>query len=1448
MYEKFSKVFGMVKADAALKESFNDSFVEKLTISKSTKILRADVVSKTLIPTECKYKIEQAIKDTVGVADKVEINLHYDLADNSAESIFNFMWTDVVSYLSADSPVCGCVLEDCTKVFNDNAVVINVGHNAAYYMYKKGIDNYLIHRIKDQFGIDVNVTFKNKKTTEEDKKVYEDKKESFEKQLISAILSEQVMKETAKENALTDAAQENISKGIIIGKGFTGEPIKIAESKLEGEKVIIEGDIFNLEEKETKSGKYIVTFDITDGSDSTTVKFFTEKKPYDCDGGIKSALKGAYVKVKGDVQADKYNNNELLIMTRDIEKAERPPERMDNSEEKRVELHLHTTMSAMDAVTDVKEYIKRAIKWGHKAIAVTDHGVVQAYPFAMDAADGKDIKVIYGVEGYLIDDLGEVVTYNRGQSFDDEYVVFDIETTGLNKELCKIIEIGAVKIKNREIIDRYSVFIDPEEKLTDEIVNLTHITDDMLIGQRTIKEVLPEFLEFCGNAVLVAHNASFDTGFVRIKAAELGLGDVKNTILDTLELSRTLLKDLKKHKLDVVAKHLGISLEGHHRAVNDAEATAGIFLKLLEMLEENDVHDVDKINVFASRTVNYNKLKSHHVIILVKNLVGLRNLYELVSMSNLTYYFKQPRIPKSKLTEKREGLIVGSACEAGELYRALLDMKSKDYIDNIVNFYDFLEIQPVGNNMFMIDSQRYPAVNSVEDIKSFNKKIVALGEEHNKPVVATGDVHFINPEDSVYRKIIMYAKGFDDAERQPPLYFRTTDEMLKEFQYLGEEKAHEVVIENTNMIADMIEKIKPVPDGTFPPNIEGAEEQIKQIAMDKAHSIYGDPLPKIVQDRLDKELYSIIKNGFSVMYIIAQKLVWKSNDDGYLVGSRGSVGSSFVANMTGITEVNSLPPHYICPNCKYSDFESEEVKKVFMVGGSGVDMPDKACPKCGTMMRKDGHDIPFETFLGFDGDKEPDIDLNFSGEYQQQAHAYTEVLFGKGHVFKAGTIGTLADKTAYGYVKRYMDDHHLVLHNAEINRLVRGCTGVKRTTGQHPGGLMIVPKDRDIHEFCPIQHPADDVNSTIITTHFDYHSISGRILKLDLLGHDDPTFIRMLYDITGKNPQNVPLDDKATMSLFQSPAALGLKPEDINCPTGTLGIPEFGTKFVRNMLIDTKPETFSDLLRISGLSHGTDVWVGNAKELIENGTITLKETISTRDSIMSYLITKGLDNKKSFKIMEKVRKGKGLADDDIEYMKEHDVPQWYIDSCLKIKYMFPKAHAAAYVMNAFRIAYFKVNYPEAYYAAYFTIRASDDFNYAIMCKGADVAKAALKEIAAKGNTATTKEQNSATVLELVIEFYARGFSFVPIDLYKSDSRKFIVTPEGNLLPPLNALQGLGLSVAQSIVEGRKDGEFRTIEEFKSRTSAGASIVELLKENGVLRGIPESDQISLFDFQ
>ena len=1445
MHEKFLNVFGKVNSKDNIKAYFSDAYVEKLSVSKSTKILQADVSSKSLIPNRYKALMEKDIFDAVSVAQQVKLNIRYDIEDKSPKNVFDFIWKDAVSVLSEESPVCGCVFDDCEIEEDDGKIVIYTGHNSAFYLYKKGVDKYLTDRIRDEFGVNVTVAFKNKKATEEEQQDYKKKHENYERQLIESIMTEKATAETAKETAKAEEVKAGIENGIIMGKDpIKDEPIKIKNTRTEGEKVVIQGEIFNIEEREIKGDRYIVSFDITDGSDSTTVKFFTDRSAYDCDGGIKSALKGAYVKVKGEVQYDKYAK-EIVIMSRNIVKADRPPARMDTSEEKRVELHLHTTMSTMDAVTGMKEYVKRAAKWGHKAIAVTDHGVVQAYPEAMDAAEANNIKVIYGVEAYLIDDLGEVVTNPKGQSFDDEYVVFDIETTGLNKEKCKIIEIGAVKIRNREIVDRYSTFIDPGEKLSDEIVDLTNITDDMLEGQRPIETVLPEFLDFVGDDVLVAHNASFDTGFVRIKAEELGIEYRKNTILDTLELSRTLLKELKKHKLDVVAKHLGVSLEGHHRAVNDAEATAEIFLKLVDMLEENGVKNVDDINIYSSRTVNYSKLKSYHTIILVKNLKGLRNLYELISMSHLEFYHKQPRIPKTRLMQHRDGLIVGSACEAGELYRALLDMKPKEQIENIVGFYDYLEIQPVGNNMFMIDSDRVPAVNSVEDIKNFNRKIVQLGEEYNKPVVATCDCHFIDPEDSVYRKILMYAKGFEDAENQPPLYFRTTEEMLREFYYLGEEKAREIVITNTNLIADEIENIKPVPDGTFPPKIEGAEEQIQQIAMDKAHSIYGDPLPPIVEQRLDKELKSIIKNGFSVMYIIAQKLVWKSNDDGYLVGSRGSVGSSFVANMTGITEVNALPPHYVCPNCKYSDFESEEVHKVFMQGGSGVDMPDKACPKCGTMMKKDGHDIPFETFLGFDGDKEPDIDLNFSGEYQQRAHAYTEELFGKGHVFKAGTIGTLADKTAFGYVKRYVEDHGLNLHRAEMDRLVQGCTGVKRTTGQHPGGLMIVPKDKDIYEFCPIQHPADDVNSTIITTHFDYHSISGRILKLDLLGHDDPTFIRMLYDITGFNPQLVPLDDKQTMSLFQSPEALGLKPEQINCPTGTLGVPEFGTRFVRNMLIETKPETFSDLLRISGLSHGTNVWVGNARELIADGVITLKETISTRDSIMSYLITKGLENKKAFKIMEKVRKGKGLADEDIEYMKEHDVPQWYIDSCLKIKYMFPKAHAAAYVMMAYRIAYFKINYPEAYYATYFTVRAAEDFDYSSMCRGEEVAKAALREIEDKGNDATAKELNKATVLELVIEFYERGFKFLPIDIYKSDARKFAVSADG-LIPPLNSLQGLGLNVAQSIVDGRKDGEFKTIEEFKSRTAAGSSIVELLKENGVLKGIPESDQMSLFD--
>ena len=1218
--------------------------------------------------------------------------------------------------------------------------------------------------------------------------------------------------------------------------------MKIVDTKIPGESVIVEGNIFNIEPREIKGEKYIVSFDITDKSDSTTVKFFVKRSVFDNE--LKDKIKkDAYLRVQGEVQFDKYAK-EINIMAKAIMTAQAPPPRMDTAEEKRVELHLHTQMSSMDGVTPVKTYIKRAIEWGHKAIAITDHGVVQAFPDAMNAADKSDLKVIYGVEAYLIDDLGNAVFSPRGQNLDDTYVVFDIETTGLSKEKEMITEIGAVKVADGKIIDRFSTFVNPQRPISAEITKLTGITDDMVKDAPTIENVLPEFLKFCEDTVLVAHNASFDTGFIRIAAERAGLGELHHTIVDTLELARALLPELNKHKLDIVCEYLGVTLNGHHRAVNDAEATAEVFIKFLDMLAEKKIFTLDEINVLASRTVNYKKLRAYHAIILVKNYTGLRNLYELVSMAHIDYFFRRPRIPKSKFMQMREGLILGSACEAGELYRALLDGEPKQRIEELVHFYDYLEIQPLGNNKFMIDSPRVENIHSMEDIKNMNRKIVELGETYGKPVVATCDVHFIDPDDAAYRKIIMAAEGFPDADNQPPLYFRTTDEMLAEFDYLGEEKAREVVITNTNLIADQIEKIKPIPDETFPPKIEGADEQLRQICMDKAHSIYGDPLPPLVQERLETELNSIISNGYAVLYIIAQKLVWKSVADGYLVGSRGSVGSSFAANMAGITEVNSLPPHYVCPNCKYSDFDSDLVKSYAMEEASGCDMPDMNCPKCGTLMHKDGHDIPFQTFLGFEGDKEPDIDLNFSGEYQQTAHAYTEELFGVGHVFKAGTIGTLADKTAYGFVKKYFDEREITAHNAEITRLMNGCTGVKRTTGQHPGGLMVVPSDHNIYEFCPIQRPANDVNSTVTTTHFDYHSISGRLLKLDLLGHDDPTVIRMLYDLTGVNPQTVPLGDPATMSLFESPEALGVTAEDIGCETGTLGIPEFGTKFVRGMLLDTKPKTFADLLRISGLSHGTDVWLGNAQTLIENGTITLKETISTRDSIMIYLINKGVDKKKSFKIMEKVRKGKGLTDEDIADMKAADVPDWYIESCQKIKYMFPKAHAAAYVMMAFRIAYFKINYPEAYYATYFTVRACDDFDYSCMCKGMDVAKAAMREIHAKGMEATAKDKAKMTVLELIVEFYARGFKFLPIDLYKSDSRKFIVTEEG-LIPPFNSLQGLGTNAAQSIVDGRAAGEFHTIEELKERTSLGRSLIDLLKENGVLNGIPETNQLSLF---
>lgn len=1440
--KKFPLVFDKVSLSAPLQEVFRETTVLSLTIHRKEREIVTEIAADEVIPPLYWEKLRKEMMQQLPGVKEVHIFPKYQLMDKEPKAVLADFWDTIRSHVAAQSKVCSGVISDAEWDYQDGKMQIFVKHNMAYYLSQKKLDDAVAKLVQEETGLAMSVQFKNIQSSEEDRARMEQEQRTKTEELLQQIASATQAAEQVKVSAEVGAVSEAVSRGILFGKEFTGTPVKIVDTKIPGESVIVEGNIFNIEPREIKGEKYIVSFDITDKSDSTTVKFFVKRSVFDNE--LKDKIKkDAYLRVQGEVQFDKYAK-EINIMAKAIMTAQAPPPRMDTAEEKRVELHLHTQMSSMDGVTPVKTYIKRAIEWGHKAIAITDHGVVQAFPDAMNAADKSDLKVIYGVEAYLIDDLGNAVFSPRGQNLDDTYVVFDIETTGLSKEKEMITEIGAVKVADGKIIDRFSTFVNPQRPISAEITKLTGITDDMVKDAPTIENVLPEFLKFCEDTVLVAHNASFDTGFIRIAAERAGLGELHHTIVDTLELARALLPELNKHKLDIVCEHLGVTLNGHHRAVNDAEATAEVFIKFLDMLAEKKIFTLDEINVLASRTVNYKKLRAYHAIILVKNYTGLRNLYELVSMAHIDYFFRRPRIPKSKFMQMREGLILGSACEAGELYRALLDGEPKQRIEELVHFYDYLEIQPLGNNKFMIDSPRVENIHSMEDIKNMNRKIVELGETYGKPVVATCDVHFIDPDDAAYRKIIMAAEGFPDADNQLPLYFRTTDEMLAEFDYLGEEKAREVVITNTNLIADQIEKIKPIPDETFPPKIEGADEQLRQICMDKAHSIYGDPLPPLVQERLETELNSIISNGYAVLYIIAQKLVWKSVADGYLVGSRGSVGSSFAANMAGITEVNSLPPHYVCPNCKYSDFDSDLVKSYAMEEASGCDMPDMNCPKCGTLMHKDGHDIPFQTFLGFEGDKEPDIDLNFSGEYQQTAHAYTEELFGVGHVFKAGTIGTLADKTAYGFVKKYFDEREITAHNAEITRLMNGCTGVKRTTGQHPGGLMVVPSDHNIYEFCPIQRPANDVNSTVTTTHFDYHSISGRLLKLDLLGHDDPTVIRMLYDLTGVNPQTVPLGDPATMSLFESPAALGVTAEDIGCETGTLGIPEFGTKFVRGMLLDTKPKTFADLLRISGLSHGTDVWLGNAQTLIENGTITLKETISTRDSIMIYLINKGVDKKKSFKIMEKVRKGKGLTDEDIADMKAANVPDWYIESCQKIKYMFPKAHAAAYVMMAFRIAYFKINYPEAYYATYFTVRACDDFDYSCMCKGMDVAKAAMREIHAKGMEATAKDKAKMTVLELIVEFYARGFKFLPIDLYKSDSRKFIVTEEG-LIPPFNSLQGLGTNAAQSIVDGRAAGEFHTIEELKERTSLGRSLIDLLKENGVLNGIPETNQLSLF---
>ena len=1493
-YKDFFDVFPDLKLKKNIKELFRMVKVRKVTRNRQGSSFRIYIYSNRLIPKWMIYEVEHAIENqilnvdengtrytdqefTAHLMEEYELSKQYD-----AKQLFHVYKESLELEIHQYSRIMYGMFKSAKAEFQEeDHLVLSIGNALATDEKAKELRELLekifFERCHIPLTVDCKLTPMDLDAFEEENKI---KIHNEIKQITKALPKRKEKKEVAAETkeAASEPAKKPENKGwegkakdgkktfvprplrrsedpdIFYGKDVDGEEIEIKSIVSEMGEVVIKGKIFQVDSRAIRNEKTILMFAVTDFTDSIKVKMFVRNDQLP---EIEPQItKGKFVKIKGITMVDKFDGEVTISSVTGIKNiGDFTSKRIDAAVKKRVELHCHTKMSDMDGVSYAKDIIKRAIDWGHKAIAITDHGCVQGFTDAFHAiqkfegdykkkGEKLDFKIIYGLEAYLVDDIKDVVTNAKGQSLQESYVVFDIETTGFSPLSNKIIEIGAVKVENGEIVDRFETFVNPKVPIPFRIEQLTSINDSMVIDAPTIEEVLPKFLDFAKGSIFIAHNADFDMGFIKKNAEDMGL-DEEFTYGDTVGMARYLLPTISKYTLDHVAKTVGVSLEHHHRAVDDAECTALIFKKFIEMFAERDITNLDQINEQTKASPQMvKKMPTYHAIILATTDIGRINLYRLVSHSHIDYYARRPRIPKSDFIKYRDGLLLGSACEAGELYRALLDGKSEKQIARIVNFYDYLEIQPLGNNKFMVESDKY-SIESMEDIKNLNRKIVALGKQFHKPVVATCDVHFLDPEDEVYRRIIMAGKGFSDADDQGPLYLRTTEEMLKEFEYLGSDTAYEIVVENTSKIADMCEKIEPVRPDKCPPVIPNSDETLRKICYDHAHKMYGPDLPKIVEDRLEHELHSIIKNGFAVMYIIAQKLVWKSNEDGYLVGSRGSVGSSLVATMAGITEVNPLPPHYYCKKCHYSDFESDTVKA--HTGGAGCDLPDKKCPVCGEPLIKDGFDIPFETFLGFYGDKEPDIDLNFSGEYQSKAHAYTEVIFGKGQTFRAGTIGTLAEKTAYGYVKKYYEERGDRKRGCEIERIVEGCTGIRRTTGQHPGGIIVLPLGEDINSFTPVQHPANDMTTSTITTHFDYHSIDHNLLKLDILGHDDPSIIRMLQDITGIDPLTIPLDDKEVMSLFKSPKALGVTPEDLRgCPLGALGIPEFGTDFSMQMVIDAKPEKFADLVRISGLSHGTDVWLNNAQTLIQEGKATISTCICTRDDIMIYLINKGVEAGLSFKIMESVRKGRGLTDEQIAAMKEKDVPDWYIDSCLKIKYMFPKAHAAAYVMMAFRIAWFKINYPLAYYAAYFSIRAKS-FDYELMCLGKEKLefhmddyekRAARKELA-------PVEEGQYKDMKLVQEMYARGFEFEKIDIYKVNAHRFQIV-NGKLMASLDVIGSLGEKAADAVVEAAKDGPFLSKDDFRQRTKVGKTTVDMLCDLGILEGLPETNQLSLFD--
>lgn len=1447
--EVFDSKFGI-----KLPQKISQGELTQLNINKQARLITLTVKFNGLVERNTLFDTEKLITKTL--AYHTVIKPHFPTELFSAD-----YFPQLYAAVRRDIPSINGTLNNAEVRFENNTLTINLLNGGKTLLDSKGFDKALIKLVSEEFNLYISVnytgTFEVEENSEEYKAAIQDAQEKINRenlQKAAEFYQEEV--ETAEkreekhaENTTVEievregkfATPQIIQSSIrpLYGRSIRGKMIPISSISGDSGRIVVWGDVFDIEKKVTKSGdKNIFTIDITDYTGSTTAKVFNSIKESAVINNIK---KGDTIVVQGDVEYDKYAG-ELVVNARSIGTAQKVKV-VDNAEKKRVELHMHTNMSQMDAVTSAGDLVNRAYQWGHKAVAITDHGVAQAFPDAMKAADkiNKDeekIKIIYGVEAYFMDDLVESVKGDADTGFDGTFICFDIETTGLSAARDKITEIGAVKVENGVITDTFSTFANPEMPIPQKITQLTGITDDMVKDAPSQSEAVGAFLEFAGDNVLVAHNAPFDTSFIAKACEDMGR-EYNYTSIDTVAISRAILKDIKNCKLDTVAKFLRLGDFNHHRATDDAEMLARIFINLCQRL--TDDYGITKTNDINTKIAggDFKKLPTYHQIILVKNKIGLKNLYRLISYSHLNYFYKKPRIPKSELVKYREGLIIGSACCAGQLYMAILEGKPWGELKQIASFYDYLEIQPAGNNSFMIRDGRF---NSVDELHEIDRTIIKLAKELGKPVCATCDVHFMDPTDSEFRKILMAGQGFKDAEQQAPLYFRTTAEMLKEFEWLGKDKAYEYVVENPNKIADMCEYIRPIPKGTFPPNIEGAQEQLIDITWKRAKEKYGDPLPEIVKARLDKELNSITTYGFSVLYMTAQKLVADSEAHGYLVGSRGSVGSSFVATMSGISEVNPLCPHYVCPNCKHSEFITDGSY------GSGFDMPPKNCPECGTLMDQDGHEIPFETFLGFKGDKVPDIDLNFSGEYQSKSHRYTEELFGKNNVFKAGTISTVAEKTALGFVKKFAQERGLVMHKAEEKRLAIGCTGVKRTTGQHPGGMVVVPRTNDVYDFCPVQHPANDVNSDNITTHFDFHSIHDTITKLDELGHDVPTIYHYLELYTGIPVMKVSMSDPEVMSLFTSPKALGVTEEDIDSKTGTFSLPECGTSFVRGMLVEAQPKTFTDLLQIAGLSHGTDVWLGNAQELIHNGTCTISEVIGTRDSIMTYLMHKGLEPGMAFKIMEIVRKGnatKLLTEEHFKAMREHNVPEWYIDSCMKIKYMFPKAHAAAYMIATLRLGWYKVHKPVEYYAAYFTVR-SENLDGAIAMQGHQAVRDKMNNIKQKQSVheATAKDEAEFQTLQIVNEMMARKIEFLPVDIYKSEAKMFKVE-DGKIRLPFSSLPGVGGAAADSLAETGKHTEYLSIEDMQIKTKVTKAVIETLKDVGVLKDLPESSQMSLF---